>query len=143
VLAVLNHINGNAARLLVSSKQLTSDVTADLRAIYNDPLYAIEIRVAEQGVTAGFANVRRPPGDRVTSVTGLVATTKQCIFVQTRSDLTAIEVTPTAPAASEYWELRPKQAGIDPRNVNPTPWALGFNEAFLKPTILPNQCSAS
>lgn len=142
VFVVLNHLNGDAARSLIASGHITSEVENDLRAIYDNPLFSIEMRVAEQGVGSRFANVRRPPGDRLTTVTHLITGTKGCIFVETRTDLSAVEVVPTSPAASEYWELRPKQSGIDPENHNRTPWALAFNQAYLTPTAVTNPCSA-
>lgn len=141
VFAVLNHINGDAARSLIASRRLTPTVIADLRAIYGDPLYAVEIRVADEALTTDFANVRMPPGDRRTLVTRVISASARCVFVETRSDLSAVEIVPTRSAASEYWDLRPKQAGSDPRKINPTPWALAFNEAFLTPTTVTDQCS--
>ena len=120
--------------------QFTSNVRSTLRAIYNDPLYEVEVRVFEQSLSTQFSNVRRPPGDRVTVVMHLLTASPKCIFVSTRSDLSAVEVTPTQTAASEYWELQPKQPGADPTRVNPTPWALSFNEAFITPTTIPTKC---
>jgi hypothetical protein len=141
VFKVLNHINGNAARLLVASGQVTNGVRSNLRAIYNDPLYTVEIRVFEQSLGTGLSNVRKPPGDRITMVTKLLGADPKCILVGARSDLSAVEVNPTQPAASEYWKLQPKQPGADPGGVNPTPWALSFNEAFVTPTRISITCS--
>jgi hypothetical protein len=140
VFAALNHINGNAARLLVDDGQFTNNVRSILRAIYNDPLYEVEVRVFEQSLTNQLSNVRRPPGDRVTVVMHLLTASPKCIFVSTHSDLSAVQVTPTRAAASEYWELQPKQPGADPTRVNPTPWALSFNQAFITPTRIPTKC---
>jgi hypothetical protein len=143
VFAVLNHINGDAARILVATGKLGSQARADLRAIYNDPLYGVELRVAEEGIRTGFSNVRRPPGNRVTLVEDLITATSKCIFVKTRSDLSAVEIRSSVSAVSEYWELRPKQSGIDSEGRNPTPWALTLNEAFLTPTTMRSQCIVS
>jgi hypothetical protein len=143
VFAVLNHINGNAARVLVTSRRITSDVRSTLRAIYNDPLFSIELRVFQQSVSTDFTNVRRPPGDRVTVVLRVLSATHDCILVSTRSNLSAVQVHPTGTAASEYWQLRPKQPGADPDRVNPTPWGLSLNQAFLTPTSPSSDCSAA
>ncbi len=143
VFAVLNHINGNAARSLVSANQITPVARADLRAIYNDPLFTIEMRVAQQAIATNFTNVRRPPGDRITIVTRLFPGDSKCVFVETHSSLSAVDLVPSPPAASEYWELLPKRTGIDPRHLNPTPWALSFNQAYVTPTTIPNQCDVS
>jgi hypothetical protein len=140
VFAVLNHLNGNAARLMVDNDQLTSNVRSTLRAIYNDPLFEVEVRVFEQSVSTQFSNVRRPPGDRMTIVMHLLTASPKCIFVSTHSDLSAVQDTPTRAAASEYWELQPKQPGADPTRLNPTPWALSFNQAFITPTNISTKC---
>lgn len=141
VFAVLNHINGNATRELVANGRLTSQAQSDLRAVYNDPLYGQEVRIAKQGLSGGFANVRHPPGDIVTTVVDLETAGPGCIFVETKSDFTAVLVRPTSPVPSEYWVLRPKHPGDDPGHINPTPWALAFNAVYLTPTTIPDQCT--
>jgi hypothetical protein len=140
VFAVLNHIDGNAARSLVASHQLTPEALADLRAIYNDPLYRVEVLVAEQGL-ADLSNVKVPPGDRVTIVNTIKSATRSCIFVETTSSLAAVELHPTGRAVAEYWELQPKQPGEDPGNLNPTPWALSFNQDYeVAPQAITDPC---
>jgi hypothetical protein len=140
VFAVLNHINGNASRSLVSSGELTGQVRSDLRAIYNDPLYTQEITIAQQSLSQSLDNVRRPPGDIVTSVERLISATPTCVFVETESDYSAVLVEPGHPSASEFFKLSPKSQIMDPENLNPTPWSISFNAAFLTPTSVPNQC---
>jgi hypothetical protein len=143
VLQALNHVNGNAARSVVSSDSLSAGAIADLRSIYNDPLYSAELRVFDEGVATNFENVLRPPGDRVTVVSVLISATPSCIYIESKSDLTAVEVHATPGAASEYWQLTPKQVGNDPGDLNPTPWALTQNLAFQTSTTAANPCSAS
>ncbi len=143
VFAALNHVDGDATRQMVSSGSVTPRAQADLRAIYNDPLFTQELRIAEQSLKAGTRGVRRPPGDVVTTVSKMISATPTCIFVATTSDFSAVLVNPGTPAASEYWVLRPKQRNGDPRKLNPTPWALAFNADYLTPTTIPDQCSGS
>jgi hypothetical protein len=140
VFKVLNHINGNAARSVVSVGHLTEPAIADLRSIYNDPLYGIELRVFDQSIATHFANVRRPPGDRETEVLKVLAASASCIFVESKSDLSAVQVRPSPGAASEYWQLSPKQSVSDRTNLNPTPWGLTLNEAFREPTTIASPC---
>ena len=143
VFKVLNHVNGNAVRTLLSTGQVTPGVQTDLRAIFNDPLYQEEVRIAGQSIQGNLSNVQRPPGDIQTTVVELVDSSPSCIFVQTKSTYSAVLVHPTPPAASEYWVLRPKQPGTDPSGLNPTPWSLSFNANYTTPTTIPDQCSAS
>ena len=143
VFKVLNHINGNAVRALLTASQVTPEVQTDLRAIFNDPLYQQELKIAGQSIQGDTSNVRKPPGDIQTVVVQLLDSSPTCIFVSTRSIFGAVLLHPTPPAASEYWMLKPKQADVDPSGLNPTPWSLSFNANYTTPTSIPDQCSAS
>jgi hypothetical protein len=140
VFGVLEHVDGNASRALITGHGVTPTALADIRSIYNDPLYAQEVEIAHESISASLGNVRNPPGDVRVSVVALVSISSNCIFVRTASDYGAVLVNPGPPVASEYWVLRPKQSGHDPRNLNPTPWALSFNADFTSPTTIPDQC---
>ncbi|HWE54489.1 MAG TPA: hypothetical protein VG435_03210 [Acidimicrobiales bacterium] len=143
VFAVLEHVDGNASRTLIESKSVTPQVIADIRAIYNDPLYSQEIRIAQQSRSTSSADLLHPVGDVRITVRAILSESPTCIFVETNSDYSAVLVKPETPAASEYWMLRLKQPGADPSRLNSTPWALSFNADFLTPTTIPNQCVAS
>lgn len=140
VFDVLNHINGNAVRALLAAGSVTPTVQQDLRAIYSPPLYSVELNVFQNGLTQGRSNLRRPVGDRRTTVSRLLAAVPSCIFVETTSDLSAVELRPTAHAASEYWELQRKAASQDPQGLNPTPWSLSYNQDYSSPTSVPDPC---
>jgi hypothetical protein len=143
VFAVLNHINGNAVRALVASKRVTPTVELYLRAAYNDPLYQQEVKIAQQSISGNLNNVRRPPGDIVTSVQRLIAVSPSCVFAETRSNFTNVLIQPGPPAGAEYFSLTPKKDGIDPKHLNPTDWAFTFNADYQNPTRIPSQCAAS
>ena len=136
----LNHVNGDAVRSVLSNGSVAPAVSAKIRAVYGDPLYAIELRVFTAGLSQNTSNLRRPPGDRVTSVDSLISASQTCIFVRTTSDLSAVELRPTGIATDEYWVLRPKLARNDPEQLNPTLWSLTYNQDFQTPTSVPNQC---
>ena len=142
VFRVLEHIDGNASRALIAAHAVTQEVTADIRAIYNDPLYAEEVRIAEESVQGDLSNVKRPLGDVRVVVTHLISSSPTCVFLEATSDYTEVVGSLPAAPASEYWELEPKQAGADPDRLNPTPWSMSFNRTFQTPTELPNQCGS-
>lgn len=142
VFKVLNHLDGDVTRSLVAGGAITSQDFAILRAIYNDPLYAEEVKIAQQTLAGGSANARHPPGDRITNVIQLVDAAPACVFVSTRSDYSQVVLHVAHPAVSEYWSLKPKQSGSDPSAINPTPWAFGFNANYTTPTSIPDQCNA-
>jgi hypothetical protein len=141
VLRVLNHINGDVSRSLLSNKQLTPQARVHLRAIYDDPLYAHELTIAEQSLRGNLSNVRKQPGDIMTTVRELISASTTCIFVETHSDYSLVLINSGQSAASEYFGLARKEPGIDPGHINPTPWALSFNATYLTPTTIPNQCA--
>lgn len=141
VFKVLNHLDGDVTRSLVAGGAITSQDYAILRAIYNDPLYAEEVKIAQQSLQQDQSNVRRPPGDISTTVLNLIDSSPACTFVQTKSTYEAVLIHPTPPAPSEYWSLRPKQPDDDPTHLNPTSWALSFNASYTTPRTIPDQCS--
>jgi hypothetical protein len=140
VFNVLEHIDGNASRALIASNAVTPTVLADIRAIYNDPLYAQEVEIAHQSLQGSLSNVKRPPGDVRITVSSLISGSRTCIFVRTTSDYTAVLLHPGPAVAAEYWALTPKVRADDPSGINPTEWALSFNVDFPTPTTVPNQC---
>ncbi len=140
VLKALFHVYGNATRSLVATHALSPLATADFRSIYNNPLYASEIQLAEESLQGQIRNVRSEPGDGVVKVRSLIYATSSCIFIETSTDLSAVLIHPTPTAASEYYELKHKQPGIDPGHLNATPWAISFNAAYLTPTSVANRC---
>lgn len=141
VFRVLNHINGNAARLIAGERQITSAAKEELRAIFADPVYADQVQAAQVSIAQGvIQNVNPAGGDAQTSVIHLISATSRCIFVETSTDLSSLLRTPTPKPASEYYELSPKQQRNDPSHINPTPWAISFNAAFESTTSIPSRC---
>ncbi len=143
VFAVLNHINGNAVRSMLAANAVTTTVRMDLRAIFADPLYGQEVRIADQTLAGNIQGFRTPPGDIHTTVKRLISASTNCVFVATVSSFASVVQSPGPLAGAEYWVLRPKPLGDDPLNINPTPWVLSFNATYPTPTSIPNQCFAS
>lgn len=128
VFVVLNHIWGNSLRAEVASGKVTPAVLADLRAVFNDPLYSQEVEGANQALSQ-LANVRNPPGDPAETVIQLISASPSCIFVKSKSNVAAVVKT-LPPQGYDYYELVPKQSNADPRRLNTTPWALAYDLFF-------------
>jgi hypothetical protein len=143
VLADLNHVYGNAVRLLKATHTLPPSAVADLRAIYNDPLYNTELRLFSEALYVDFDTGRDHPGDPVSTVRRLITGTPTCIFVEVVTSLAAVVKTNESPAASEYEMLQPKQAGTDPAGLNTTPWAFSYDTTYKQPTTVASLCPAS
>lgn len=142
VFAALNHVQGDATRALMSARAVTPGLQVDLRAIFNDPLYAEEVKIYGEELQAGLDHFRQVPGDIRTTVRDLVHASSTCVFVETVSDADEVNLKPIQPPASEYWMLQPKQPGADPDHLNPTGWSLSFNADYDAPTSVPDQCPA-
>ncbi|MDE3204762.1 MAG: hypothetical protein KGQ66_11115 [Acidobacteriota bacterium] len=140
VFKVLNHINGNAVRLLVASGAVTPQALSYLRSIYGDPLYSKEVTLATSSLKGDLANVRKPPGDVVTTVQRLIHASSSCIFVEISENYNAVLYRPGTPPSSGYWGLKEKSSQDDPHGLNPTPWVLFFNAVYMSPTVIPDQC---
>jgi hypothetical protein len=143
VLAVLNHVYGDATRSLRSSHSVSTAVKTDLRSIFNDPLYDQQVHAATLSLHGVIDNVRPDPGDLKTSVLRLITASATCIFVQTKTDFSSAFIHPTPQPASEYFELAPKQSGADPQHLNPTPWAFAVNLAYRSPTSAASTCPSA
>jgi hypothetical protein len=143
VLAVLNHVYGNATRALRVTHSVSTDVKSDLRAIFNDPLYAQQVHAATLSLKGVINNVRADPGDLRTVVIRLITGSPTCIFVETKTNFSAAFIHPTPQPASEYYELAPKQHAENPQGINPTPWAFAVNSAYLTPTSVATTCASA
>jgi hypothetical protein len=141
VFVVLNHVYGNALRLDLQTVDVPPQSVADLRSIYNDPLFNQEVTIASQALTENLSNVRMPPGDQVTRVDRLISASASCIFVEATTNVSRVVFKAPKPSY-EYDELTRRQAGADPQGLNSTPWAISFNAVFANPTAEPDPCAS-
>lgn len=131
VLAALNKVEGDLVRELVERNAVDTSARSRLRAIYNDPKFEQEFDSLIKLFGRGTAEFKRPPGDRVTTVTEVVSASPACILVRTSSDYSDVVVNPPPkePGEVDVTTLRPTQAEADPENLNPTPWSVSSDES--------------
>lgn len=141
VFKVLNHINGNAVRLLVSGRAISPQALSYLRSIYADPIYSKEVALATTSLEGNLSNVKRPPGDVTTTVVKLIHASSRCIFVETTENYSSVLYQTGAQPASGYWGIEAKSPHNSDHNINPTPWVLFFNAVYMSPTVVPDQCA--
>jgi hypothetical protein len=143
VLAALAHVSSEGARVFAASRQINASVKADLAAAFTGPAYSQQLQDLQQILQQRIVNPIRPGGgDLSIRVRRVVTGTSTCIFVETRSDASALFSKPVPQPASEYFKLLPKQTTADPKHLNPTPWAFADDEAFLRPTSAPTECAS-
>jgi hypothetical protein len=143
VFVVLNHVYGNATRRMIATTDLPPAAVADIRAIFADPEFNTELKIFSLELDQGFAGVKIPPGDRVTTVDKILSSSQTCIYVQTTTSFNAVVDNPSPPSGSEYSGLETKLLANDPQHLNPTSWAIFFNETFPTSTAPPTNPCAS
>lgn len=127
ILAGLDGVMGDLQRILVKERRITTEVTDRLRSIYTGPELLIQIDAFRADVANGLVGYRNPPGDRVTTVSRLVTVSPICVFVEVSRDYGPIAEGPPPPPSSLYVVLVTKFETDDPRQLNPTPWAMLYD----------------
>jgi len=127
VLAGLDGVMGDLQRVLVRERRITPEVTDRLRSIYTGPELLNQIDAFRADVAAGLVGYRDPPGNRLTTVVRLITVSPICVFVEVMRDYGPIAAGPAAPPSSLYVVLVSKSEADDPRQLNPTPWAMLYD----------------
>lgn len=144
VFAVLNHVYGNAVRLMVATHKIPVQATVELRAIFADPEYATELKIFSFELHQNPQGLKHPPGDEVTRVIRILSSSTSCIYIQTSTDYSAVVVKPQRATGPEFYGLELKPNSIDPHHLNDSKWAIFFNESFRSSNPPPaDPCSST
>ena len=127
ILAGLDGVMGDLQRILVRERRITPEVTERLRAIYVGPELLNQIDAFRADVANGLVGMRDPPGNRVTTVSRLITVSPICIFVEVTRDYSPVTQGAAPRPASLFVVLVTKSEGDDPRQLNPTPWAMLYD----------------
>ena len=66
---------------------------------------------------------------------------RSCLFVRTNSEYSAVLIHPGQRCLGIFRARHQSSPNHDPQHLNPTPWAITFNAAYLTPTNIPDQCA--
>ena len=127
ILAGLDGVMGDLQRILVRERRITPEVTDRLRAIYVGPELLNQIDAFRADVANGLVGLRNPPGNRLTTVSRLITVSPICIFVEVTRDYSPVTEGAAPRPASLYVVLVTKTEADDPRQLNPTPWAMLYD----------------
>jgi hypothetical protein len=127
ILAGLDAVMGDVQRNLVRDRRITPEVTDGLRAIYVGPELLNQIDAFRADVANGLVGMKNPPGKRVTTVSRLITVSPICIFVEVTRDYSPVTAGAAPRPASLYVVLVTKTEADDPRQLNPTPWAMLYD----------------
>lgn len=127
ILAGLDGVMGDAQRTLVRERRITPEVTDRLQAIYVGPELLNQIDAFRTDVGNGLVGLKDPPGNRVTTVSRLITVSAICIFAEVTRDYSPLTAGAAPRPASLYVVLVTKEEADDPRQLNPTPWAMLYD----------------
>jgi len=130
VFAALEHIDGDATRLIVANGKLFPAATDKLAAIYASDEFTAQTNVWLDLIDRGIAGFKRPPGDLITTVVRVLSVKASCLFVEVHRDYNAIRTEPEA-LSTEFISLEPRTSSAGPEAMNPTPWLIsgeGYNK---------------
>jgi hypothetical protein len=127
ILAGLDGVMGDLQRILVRERRITPEVTDRLQAIYVGPELLNQIDAFRADVANGLVCMKNPPGNRVTTVSRLITVSPICIFAEVARDYSPVTAGAGPRPASLYVVLVTKAEGDDPRQLNPTPWAMLYD----------------
>ena len=126
-LAGLDGVMGDAQRLLLRDRRISPEVTDRLQAIYVGPELLNQIDAFRADVANGLVGIKDPPGNRVTTVSRLITVSPICIFVEVSRDYSPATAGAAPRPSKLYVVLVTKTEGDDPRQLNPTPWAMLYD----------------
>lgn len=127
VLAGLDGVMGDLQRILVKERKITPEVTDRLRSIYAGPELLNQIDAFKADVDNGLLGYKATPGNRITTVSRLITATPVCIFAEVKRDYSPLAVGLSSRPSTLYVVLVNKEAGDDPKHLNPTPWTMLYD----------------
>lgn len=126
VMAALDHVYGDAIRILARERKITQDFLEHLAAIYTAQEFEFAQGVWVRDVASGLKGLVPVPGDPTTDVKQLVKSDHSCILFSAARSFSATRSTPDQQTPQWFIALIPKN-GPDPKRLNPTPWVIDFD----------------
>lgn len=126
VLKELNRVDGDAMRMIVQAEDLVRPAAERLRTIYLGDELDRQLSQWGEQLVEGFADFKRPPGDKVNSVVRTITTIPSCVYLETSEDHSAVSTKATTPFTI-FIALQPKVVTQDPEGINRTAWMISFS----------------
>ena len=140
VLAGLDAVFGDAFRLMVSTRTVSTESLDRLKAVYGDgDLLNLQLKVVQDNLLFDRAKIPANPGDKRTWIDTLISASATCIFASVDRDYSAVTGV-ASPFRREWIALRPLATASDPNRYNSTGWAYtyeGFDPNRQPPATSP------
>ena len=130
VLAAIEEVDGRATRIIVERKRLVPEATDLMAAIYDDEEFSQQVDVWVKTIERDpqFSSFRPTPGDRLTKVARIIASSSSCVWISVTRDYSPITTRVTGPERDlEYLALIPKQPRAGGAGLNPTAWLVAWD----------------
>lgn len=137
VMAALDHVYGDAIRILARERRITQDFLEHLAAIYAPEEFEFAQRIWVHDVASGLQGLRADPGDPRTEIQRLVTTRSDCVLFAARRDFSRTRTTPDKP--TPQWFVALKLRSVATTDHNPTPFVIAF-DGFKPDGTEPSPC---
>ena len=127
VMKALDHVYGDAIRIMARDRALTEDFLRHLGAIYTDRFLNLALESWSQDVSNGLRDLPVNPGDPQTAVQRIVEASAACTVVEVRRDFSGFSTAPLPSRPQRFVAMIQKPRGRDALGVNPTPWIMTYD----------------
>lgn len=143
VMEALDHVYGDAIRILAKERQITKEFLEHLAAIYGDRFFRLAQDAWVREVAGGLETLAQSPRDPETTVRELIRADAACAVASVQRDFGPTRVLSPKPTPQRFIGLIPLDPTRDPRKLNPTPWMLAYDGFTDEGQPPPDPCDAS
>jgi hypothetical protein len=127
VMQALDHVYGDAIRIMARDRAVDEPFLKHLLALYTDRFFRLAQDAWVKESAMGLGTLAPQPGDPVTTVTHLLRAEPTCVVAEAVRDFGPIRTTPPEQPPHRYIALVPSAADRDPGHLNPTPWVMTYD----------------
>jgi hypothetical protein len=125
VLAGLDQVVGDVARLVVSSKTIPPEAIDRLRAIYVEgDVLQLRVSLLQRDFNENFASYAPNPGNPISTVTDLLSVSEHCVFASIERDYSQVAASQANEATRQWIAI---ERADRPPSFNPTGWVLTYD----------------
>ena len=133
VMKALDHVYGDAIRVMARDRSLNEAFLKPLVAIYSPRQFRLVQDLWVRDLREGLKGLLAVPGDPTTRVQRVLRADANCVLVAVERDFGPTHDRPDEASPQEYIGLIPKSPGLDPTSLNPTPWIISFDGYISEP----------
>jgi hypothetical protein len=143
VMEALDHVYGDAIRILARERQITKEFLEHLASIYGDRFFRLAQDAWVKDAAEGLVGLPARPGDPETTIQQLVRADSNCIVASVVRDFAPTRSTPQEKTPQRFIGLVPLPGDRDGAQINPTPWLMAYDGFTPDGSAPPDPCRAS